>query len=301
LPRRQARRSVHNAGEITVSAPSIFGRSFLGDNPITNAGTIRCLATSAGGNGSYSIFLQALTRIPCTATSALAFDIAGRPADFGNWARLYQGGQTSLTYDGKLRINFGNFTPVDGDRWLVIDNQSGIANSGDFAGVEFTNVPAGFTPTFEELPTGIRVGLNAAPAPVNYNTWAAAQNFPTPAAGAFGVDHDGDGFSNGLECALGTNPKSAASQPPLLSAIKDSGGDKFLAAHFTRPAAASRPTDLQYIAERSDALAGWTTTSVLMEVGPPNAQGMETVTIRPAEPMDYKARTFVRLRVQQSP
>jgi len=289
-----------NAGEITVSAPSTFGRSFIGDNPITNAGTIRCLATSAGGNGSYSISLQALARIPCTATSVLAFDIAGRPSDFENWARLYESGQTSITYDGKLRINFGNFAPADGDRWLVIQNDSGIPNSGDFTGVEFTNVPAGFTPTYEKLTTGIRVGLNAAPASVNYTTWAAAQSFPTPAAGAFGVDHDGDGFSNGVECALGTDPKSAASQPPLTSAIKDSGGDKFLAAHFTRPAAASRPTDLQYIAERTDTLGGWTTTGVLMEIGPPNGQGLETVTIRPAEPMDYNTRTFVRLRVAQN-
>ncbi|MFN0126736.1 MAG: thrombospondin type 3 repeat-containing protein [Verrucomicrobiales bacterium] len=295
---------VTNTGEITVSAPSSFDRSFIGDNPITNAGTIRCLATSAGGEGSYSITMHALVRLPCTPTSVFAFDIAGRPSDFGNWARLLHGGQTNITYDGKLRINFGNFTPVDGDRWLVIENKNGFPptpNGGDFTGVEFTSVPAGFTPVYEKLPGGIRVGLNAAPAPVNYNTWAAAQNFPTPAAGAFGTDHDGDGFTNGVECALGTDPKNHSSVPDMTALRKDSGGDIFFAAQFKRPAAALRPTDVQYIAERTDTLGGWTSAALVVEASPPDAQNMETLTVRPAEPMDYKNRTFVRLRVQQNP
>jgi hypothetical protein len=292
---------VTNAGEITVSAPSRFDRSFLGDNPITNAGTIHCLATSAGGNGSYSITMAALVRIPCTATSVLAFDIAGRPGDYANWARLVEGGQSSIQYNGKLRINFGNFMPVDGDRWLVIDNQSGDPNSGDFSGVEFTNVPPGFTPTFEKLNTGIRVGLNATPVPVNYDAWKTAQNFPNVTVAAFAADPDGDGWTNGMECALGTNPQSRGSQPDMAILRKDSGGDIFFAAQFKRPAAALRPTDLQYIAERTDTLGNWTSNDVVVEVGPPDVQGHETVLVRPSEPMDYKSRTFVRLRVQQNP
>jgi hypothetical protein len=290
-----------NAGEITVSAPTIFDRSFIGDNPITNAGTIRCLATSAGGDGSWSIVLSALVRIPCTASSVLAFDIAGRPTDFANWARLLETGQTSITYDGTLRINFGDFTPVDGDRWLVIQNDGGIPNSGDFDSVEFTNVPAGFTPTFEKLTTGIRVGLNAAPAPLTYATWAAAQNFPTPAAAGFEVDHDNDGFTNGMECALGTDPKDPSAFPEIAATEMDSGGDLFFAARIKRPAAAQRATDLQYIVERSDSLATWTTDHLILESGPPNAQNMETLTARPSEPMAYTSRAFIRFRIALRP
>jgi hypothetical protein len=290
-----------NAGEITVSAPSVFDRSFIGDNPITNAGTIRCLATSAGGDGSWSIVLNALVRIPCTGSSVLAFDIAGRPDNIANWARLRETGQTSITYDGKLRINFGNFAPAAGDRWLVIQNDSGIPNTGDFASVEFTNVPPGFTPTFEKLPAGIRVGLNTAPAPITYATWAAAQNFPTPAAAGFDVDPDDDGFTNGMECALGTNPQHRGSFPNIVTTRKDSGGDVFFAAQYKRPAAALRATDLQYIVERSDSLVTWTTDGLVVEASPPDVQNMETLLVRPAEPMNYKPRTFIRLRVVKHP
>ena len=166
---------------------------------------------------------------------------------------------------------------------------------------EFTNVPAGFTPVSQKLATGYRVGLDAAPAPVNYATWTAAQNFPTPAAGAFDVDADGDGINNGVECALGSNPRAAASMPDMSAIRRDSGGDLFLAAQFIRPGGAARATDIQFIGERSDTLGGWTSNGVVMEIGPLDAQGKETITARLAEPMDYKVRGFVRLRVQQMP
>ena len=286
-----------NAGEITVSAPSIFGRSFIGDNPITNAGSIHCLATSAGGNGSYSVTLQALVRVPCTASSVLSFDIAGRPTDYTQWARLLHGGQSSIEYNGTLRINFGAFTPVSGDRWLVIENYGSTANPGDFTSVEFTNVPAGFTPTFEKLATGIRVGLNAVPAPVNYAGWVTAQSFPSPTAAGFNVDFDGDGFDNGMECALGTDPKSFQSVPAIAALRTQSGGDPFFVAEFRRPAAALRATDVQYVPERSDGLGTWSPAGLVTEVGPPDPQGMETVRIRASEPIDYTTRTFFRLRV----
>jgi hypothetical protein len=62
-----------------------------------------------------------------------------------------------------------------------------------------------------------------------------------------------------------------------------------------------RPTDLQYIPERTDSIGNWTSAGLVVEVGPPNVQGQETVIARPSEPMDYKSRTFIRLRVQQNP
>lgn len=55
----------------------------------------------------------------CLPTSTLAFDIAGRLDARERWARIAQGGQTSISYGGTLRINVGEFTPVSDDRWLI--------------------------------------------------------------------------------------------------------------------------------------------------------------------------------------
>lgn len=289
---------VTNAGELTVTNPTVFNRSFIGDNPVTNSGTIHCTATSAGAGNS--ITLVPLVRIACTPASVLAFDIAGRPAQTGQWARLTQQGQSSVTYDGTLRINFGNLLPVSGDRWLVIDNSSGVPNTGDFASVEFTNVPAGFTPTFEKITAGIRVGVDAAATPTDYATWASAQNFPAPADAAFDIDFDHDGLPNGAEYALGTDPKTPTGSPATVIR-EDIGGDEFLAARFTRPGSADRGPDVQWIGEGSYDLTDWSADKAVMEYGPPDAFGKETVTVRLAEPIDYHPHAFVRLRLVKTP
>ena len=127
---------------------------------------------------------------------------------------------------------------------MVIQNDSGTPNSGDFASVEFTNVPAGFTPVSQKLATGYQVGLDAAATPLTCVAWTVAQNFPTPAAAAFDADPDGDGFANGAECALGTDPQSAASRPDMLATREHRGGDEFPAAQFIRPGGAARATDI---------------------------------------------------------
>ena len=286
-----------NAGELFIAAPTNWGYSFLGSNSVINNGTIRMTATSAATGNSLN--LTALVYLENRAAGTLAFDIAGRPGQTTQWARLIHGGQSNVTYGGKLRINFGNFTPVSGDRWLVVNNAGGIPNGGDFAAVEFANVPAGFTPTFEKINAGIRVGLDAAPAPQTYAQWATAQNFANVPAADFTADPDGDGWSNGLEAALGTNPKSITSKPAGQTISYNSGGDRFLAVQYTRPGGASRLTDVQYIPERSDDLASWTTSGALLESGPLNAQGQETITVRLAEPFDYHQRGLLRLRVQR--
>ncbi len=290
---------VTNAGELTVNSPTNFFRTFIGDNIFTNSGTMHCSATSAGAGNS--ITLAALVRIVCTPASVLSLDLAGRPAQTDQWARIGEDifGQSSISCDGTLRINFGSFTPVSGDRWQVLQFHAD-ANTGDFVKVEFTNVPAGFSPVSQKVATGYLVGLDAAPAPVTYATWTA-QYFPTPAAGAFDVDSDGDGMTNGIECALGSNPTSSAWIPAMAAVRLNSGGDIFLAAQFIRPGGAGRATDIQWIGERTNTLGAWTSDGVIMEVGPLDAQGRETITVRLAEPMDYTARSFVRLRVQKMP
>jgi len=292
----------NNLGEITVTAFTRWDYGLLGLNTITNSGTMRFLATSAGSLRSMD--LNALVGMVCTPASVLAFDIDGRPHQNDQWARLRFAGQNFWTIGGTLRVNFGNITPVSGDRWRVIDYQSGFnPPGGAFATVEYANVPPGFVPSLERVGSdtnfGYEVVLTAAPAPVNYTTWAAAQNFPTPGAAAFDVDQDGDGYTNGLECALGTDPQSAAATPVPNVISYNSGGDLFLGVQYTRPGGATRPADVQYIAERSDELGAWTTSGVVLESGPLDAQGNETITLRLADPFDYQSRGFLRLRVQQ--
>ncbi|MFN0129771.1 MAG: hypothetical protein ACKV19_24155 [Verrucomicrobiales bacterium] len=292
----------NNLGEITVTAPTDWNYGLFGNNTITNSGTLHCLATSAGSTNS--ITLTALMGLVCTPSSVLSFDIAGRPGQNTQWARMLIGTQNyPLAAGGKLRINFGNFTPVSGDRWRVIDYQSVQSPpSGDFT-PEFTNVPAGFVPFYEKVTSGgsigYEVGLTAAPAPQTYAQWATAQNFATGPDAEFSADPDKDGWSNGLECALGTNPNSAAAAPASDVIRYNNGGDLFLGVQYTRPGGPNRPIDVQYIGERSDELGTWTTSGVILESGPLDAQGNETITLRLADPFDYHPRGYLRLRVQQ--
>ena len=290
-----------NAGELTVTAPTGVGYGFLGYSPLNNSGKIHFTAGSAGNDG-FSMTLGALTAIISQPSGTLIFDIAGRPGARGKWARLRHLGQTAIKYDGVLRVNFGNFTPLSGDRWRILENQNGAdENSGDFARVEFANVPAGFVPKFEKQRFGLQVGLDAAPAPLTYDQWAATRNFASPADAAFDADPDGDGARNGVEYALGTDPLSSASSPRIHAVVKDSGGDKFIAARFTRPAGATRGTDLQFVAERSDDLVTWTTDGLVVEVDPAEVAGIEVVTIRPAQDIPHRAGQFLRTRVTKTP
>jgi len=288
-----------NAGELTVSAPTIFNRIASVDSPVTNSGTIHLTATSAGAGSS--IDLQALVRLVCTPTSVLSFDIAGRPAQNDQWPRLIDNTtQAPVAYGGTLRVNFGDFAAAGGDRWHIIQCASGI-NTGDFSHVEFTNVPAGFTPVFEKVANGIRVGLNAAATPPpTYSAWVATRNFPTPADGAFEFDFDGDGLPNGMEYALGTDPKLATA--PVSTLLKvERGGDEFLAIRFKRPGGPNRVSGVQWIGEGSDDLGTWDSDRAVIEYGPLDGQGMESVALRHASPIGFKPREFVRLRLVQAP
>ena len=133
---------------------------------------------------------------------------------------------------------------------------------------------------------GMIRGLTAVPA---RPAWLAAHFSPAeqaePSVSGDDADPDGDGHSNFLEYALGSDPRSGAAPLPLaVRAVPDA-----LAVDYPAP----RP-ELRYIAERSADLVAW----AAYDIADAPAAGETPGDLRTATaPRDENDRVFLRVRI----
>jgi hypothetical protein len=124
-----------------------------------------------------------------------------------------------------------------------------------------------------------------------YATWSEtafpAEAIPEQREPAY--DFDNDGLSNLLEYGLGSDPAAQ---------VVEITGQKYLQIQWTRP---DDRTDISTLGEISNDLAppSWTSdpAEVLTTIAPAG-EGLETVTIRDAEPLTAHTKRFLRARIQ---
>lgn len=152
---------------------------------------------------------------------------------------------------------------------------------------------AGYTPS-----GGVIASVTLLDDPVN--TWkiqafggvAAAQS---PLA-ADAADYDGDGLSNLVEYALGSDPTTASVSALPRSAVESAGGNNYLTLTFTRPRPS--PANVTVSAETATGLAaGWTAGAAAPGYPVDNGNGTETCKFRANNPAGSSPRAFIRLRV----
>jgi lysophospholipase L1-like esterase len=106
------------------------------------------------------------------------------------------------------------------------------------------------------------------------------------------ADPDGDGASNLVEFAFGTDPKSADNSPLHGSTVVDSGVS-YLGVTFPR----RKHADLRYIVGVSSDLDLWST--VTQQCGPPTSlnKDMEQVIFRDRQASSINEKRFIRLKI----
>jgi hypothetical protein len=143
----------------------------------------------------------------------------------------------------------------------------------------------------------VSAALTPPPPASGYATWSATA-FPleaTPEERAPGFDFDHDGLSNLLEYGLGSDPATASTTPA--PQVVEITGQEYLQIQWTRP---NNRTDITTHGEITNDLmpVSWTTDpgEVLTTITPAG-EGLETVTIRDAEPFSAHTRRFLRARI----
>ena len=144
----------------------------------------------------------------------------------------------------------------------------------------------------------------------SYEDWALMYFTPEEllTIGALDADPDNDGAANGLEAALGTDPRDSAKCPVSRGGMSPAGGSH-LTISFLR--AQNMPSDLMLVVVTSPDLqpAGWTPVVLkagnapwsdpsLVEDGGP-VDGLVPVTVH--GPPGMGPRAFMRLEVSQMP
>ena len=106
------------------------------------------------------------------------------------------------------------------------------------------------------------------------------------------ADPDGDGDSNLMEYALGTNPLAAGDRPVTGSTVTDAG-TRYLSVTFPR----RKHADLRYVVEVSSDLASWSADT--QQAGAPSSlnANFEQVTFRDRQPVASHERRFIRVRL----
>lgn len=137
-----------------------------------------------------------------------------------------------------------------------------------------------------------------------YASWAASYSL-TGADALPTADPDGDGLTNLLEYAFGSNPKAADVTAGARLCTVISGGVRYLGLSYQRPYGPNAPQDITYAVQRSVDLANpaaWSFTGLVLDSQSDNALlGLETVVVRSTTPMGASptGHEFLRLRVSQ--
>lgn len=148
-------------------------------------------------------------------------------------------------------------------------------------------------------------------APTNFTQWQSfyfdAQELTNVLVSGFTADPDNDRKANGLEAALGSDPRSSSENAgTVTAAIVGTGAARKLAMFFEMPSVAL--SDLTLTVEESTSLATNSWTAIATRVGAGAWSGTATVTVTPISadkvqvqvqsPQDISTpRTFLRLKV----
>lgn len=227
--------------------------------------------------------------IPAGGRVVVGANPAALAARYGGGITIAPGGYSPdrLSNGGEdLKLSFGTGTPIiefaydNAAPWPVppADGYSIVLKAPRTSGLEHSD-PAQWRLSCE---------LGGSPAAADGSSYAAWQgSFPgtiDPAA-----DTDGDGASNLLEFALGSNPLLAASNGAPEAALAE--GHLTLA--FSRPACAE---DVAWAVQFSTGLTDWTVPGELVSSTPAGA-GMVREVWRSTVPVSANVRSFGRVRV----
>jgi autotransporter-associated beta strand protein len=264
-------------GVTSVAAGSLGGTGTLASGVSVGSGGSLAPGSSVGLVGTFHIG-GALT---LTTGAALTMDL-----DAPGTSDLIQvGGAVSAT--GSTTINVNPLAGFTDGVYTLISGTAPISTANLHVGT----LPVGHKGTLASVGNTLTLTIAPGSALTPIESWRM-DNFGDSANtgnGADTADFDGDGISNLVEYATGSNP--VVSGPGAFSTVL---AGNFLALTYTRIA----DTTLTYTVEASSDLAIWTTVSTgnNPSTGAQNVAGQVTVT-DPTSAVDAPGRRFLRLKV----
>jgi hypothetical protein len=137
---------------------------------------------------------------------------------------------------------------------------------------------------------------------VTFSNWASAYGL-SGADASFTADPNHNGLSNLLEYALGLDPTAVGGSRGTSFGVVTENGQKYLSLSYTKPTGNEERTDIAYTPQRATSLApdSWSATSIVPVSTLPGPGGLETVTVRSAQPISSSTREFLRLSVSVVP
>ena len=225
-----------NQGAFTIRN----GRNF------TTAGALASTGTLDVGRGCT---LTVSGSLSLTSPSTTRVEIVGPSPTLTAWSHMACTGTAAL--DGTLQVCFSQAaTYQDGDRWHFLHAAGG--RSGQFAAIQFLDVPPGLVPAVEYADDGVDVVLQTGAAPTSFAEWLAEQPFVNPGDEAPDADPDADSLVNLMEYALDRNPLAADLAADISRGTRKNGA-LWLWVNMPKPA---RP-DILYTVRGTASLDSW--------------------------------------------